>query len=79
MNKIIICRNFKITKTVKKYIKYLTSTTGIESLKFTGMPEESIKNIDKSGKTFAQTFADHNLLPEMNSNGHFNKKYYFSP
>ena len=43
------------------------------------MPEESIKNIDKSGKTFAQTFADHNLLPEMNSNGHFNKKYYFSP
>ena len=37
----------------EKYIKYLTSTTGIESWKFTGLPEESIKKIAKSDKTFA--------------------------
>ena len=32
------------------------------------MSEKSIENITKSDSNFAQTFADHHLLPNMNFN-----------
>ena len=54
----------------KKYIKYFSHTTRIESWKSNGMPEENIENTTKSDSTFAQTFADHHLLPDLNFNGH---------
>ena len=34
------------------------------------MSEESIENITKSDSSFAPTFVDHHLLPDMNFNGH---------
>ena len=53
----------------KKYIKYFSGTTRIESWKSNGMLEESIENITKSDSNFAPTFVDHRLLPDMNLNG----------
>ena len=34
------------------------------------MSEENIENITKSDSTFAPTFLDHHLLPDINFNGH---------
>ena len=34
------------------------------------MSEENIKNMTKSDSTFAPTFVDHYLLPNINFNGH---------
>ena len=34
------------------------------------MSEENIENITKVENTFAPTFVDHHLLPDMNSNGY---------
>ena len=34
------------------------------------MSEENIENITKSDSNFVPTFADHNLLPDINFNGH---------
>ena len=34
------------------------------------MSEESIENITKSDSNFAPTFVDHDLLPDINFNGH---------
>ena len=34
------------------------------------MSEKNIENITKSDSNFAPTFADHNLLPDINFNGH---------
>ena len=50
----------------KKYIKYFSSTTRVESWKSNGMSEVSIENITKSDSKFAPTFVDHHLLPDMN-------------
>ena len=50
----------------KKYIKYFSSTTWVESWKSNGMSEISIENITKSDSKFAATFVDHHLLPDMN-------------
>ena len=54
----------------KKYIKYLSGTTLIESCKSNRMSEENIENITKSNSNFAPTFVDHYLLPDINFNGH---------
>ena len=54
----------------KKYIKYFTDITRMESWKSNGISEESIQYINKSNSNFALTFADHNLFPDMNFNGH---------
>ena len=54
----------------KKYIKYFSGTTRIESWKSSGISEESIKNKIKSNSNFVPTFADLHFLPDINFNGH---------
>ena len=54
----------------KKYIKYFSRTTRIESWKSNGVSEECIENITKSDSNFPPTFVDHHLLPDINFNGH---------
>ena len=54
----------------KRYIKYFSGTTQIESWKSNGISEENIKNITKSDNNFAPTLVDHHLLPDMSFNGH---------
>ena len=34
------------------------------------MSEKNIENITKSDSNFTLTFVDHNILPDMNFNGH---------
>ena len=41
------------------------------------MSEESIENINKSNNSFAPTFVDHYLLPDMNFNAHCLMKIIF--
>ena len=65
-----IFQNYLVFIPTKKYIKYLSGTTRIESWKSNGMSEEKIESITKSGNNFAPTFVDHHLLPDMNYNGH---------
>ena len=55
----------------KKFIKYVTGTTWIDSCKSNGMSKESIGNITKSNSNFAATFVDHYLLPNISFNGHY--------
>ena len=65
-----IFQNYLVFIPAKKYIKYFSGTTWIESWKSNGMSEESIENITKSDSNFAKTFVDHHLLLDMNFNGH---------
>ena len=53
----------------KKYIKYFSGTTRIQSWKSNGMSEENIETMTKSDSNFAPTFVDHHLLPDINFNG----------
>ena len=55
---------------VKKYIKYFSGTTRINSWKSNEISEENIKDITKSDSNFAPTFVDHHLLPDINLHGH---------
>ena len=55
----------------KKYIKYFSGITWIESWTSNGISEENIENITKSDSNFAPTFVDHHLLPDMNFNEHY--------
>ena len=63
-------QNYLVFIPAKKYIKYFSGTTWIESWKSNGMSEENIENITKSDSNFASTFVDHHLLPDMTFNGH---------
>ena len=63
-------QNYLVLMPAKKYIKYFSGTTRIESQKSNGMSEESIQNITKSDSNFAPTVVDHHLLPELTFNGH---------
>ena len=65
-----IFQNYLVFITAKKYIKYFSGTTRIESWKSNGMSEENIESITKSVCNFAPTFVDYHLLPDMNFNGH---------
>ena len=65
-----IFQNYLVFIPAKKYIKYFTDITRMESWKSNGISEESIQYINKSNSNFALTFADHNLFPDMNFNGH---------
>ena len=65
-----IFQNYLVFIPTKKYIKYFTSTTRIESWRSNGMSEESIEYITKSDSNFAPTFVDHHSVPVMNFNGH---------
>ena len=55
---------------VKKYIKYFSGTTPVDSWKSNEMSEENIENITKLDSNFAATFLDHHVLPERNFYGH---------
>ena len=57
-------------KKIKYFNKYF-STTRIELQKSNGMSEKINKNITKSDSNFGPYFVDHQLLPDMNSNGYF--------
>ena len=63
-------QNYLVFIPVKRYIKYFSSTTRIDSWKFNGMSEEHIGNITKSDSNFAPTFVDHHVLPDINFDGH---------
>ena len=54
----------------KKYIRYFSGTTWIDSWKSSGMSEEDMENITKSDSNFAPTFVNHHLLLDINFNGH---------
>ena len=73
-----IFENYLVFIPDKKYIKYFSGTTRIESRKSNGMLEEGVENITKSDSSFAPTFVDHYLLPDMNFNGLFLIKRYIS-
>ena len=59
-----ILQNYLAFIPAKKYIKYFSSTTRIESWKSYKISEENIKNKTKSNSNFLQTFADYHLLPD---------------
>ena len=59
-----IFQNYLVFIPVKKYIKYFSGTTQIDSGKSNGMSEENIDNITESDSNFASTFVDHHVLPE---------------
>ena len=65
-----IFQNYLVFIPAKKYIKYFSGTTRIDSFKFNGMPAENIENITKSDSNFAPTFVDHHVLPDTNFNKH---------
>ena len=59
-----ILQNYLAFIPAKKYIKYFSSTTRIESWKSYKISEENIKNKTKSNSNFLQTFVDYHLLPD---------------
>ena len=67
----IIFQNYLVFVQSKKFIKYFSGTTRIDSWEYNGMSEGNIENITKSGSNFAPTFVDHCLLPDINFNGYF--------
>ena len=64
-----IFQNYLVFILAVKYIKYFTSSTGIELWQSNGMSEESLQNITKSDINFAPTFFDHHSLPDINFYG----------
>ena len=71
-------QNYLVFIPAKKYIKYFSGTTWIDSWKSNRMSEENIENITKSDSNFAPTFVDHHLLPYIYLNGHFLIKHNIS-
>ena len=63
-------QNHLVFISAKKYIKSFSGTTRIESWKYNGISKERTENITKSDSNFAPTFIDHQLLPDLNFNGH---------
>ena len=49
----------------KKYIKYFSGTTRINSWKSNGISEENIESITKSNSNFVPTFVVHHVLPDI--------------
>ena len=65
-----IFQNYLVFIPTKKYIKYFSETTRIDSCKSNGILEEYIENITKSDSNFAPTFVGHHLLRDVNFDGH---------
>ena len=63
-------QNYLVFIPAKTYIKYISSTTRIESWKYNEISEENFRNITKSDSNFAPTFVNDHLLLDMNFNGH---------
>ena len=59
-----IFQNYLVFIPAKKYIKYFSDTTWIDSWKANGISEKDIENITKSDINFAPTFVDQHLLPD---------------
>ena len=62
--------NYLVFLPAKKYIKYFSGTTRIDSWKSNGMSEKNIENITKLDINFARAFVDHYLSPDINFNRH---------
>ena len=60
-----IFQNHLIFLPAKKYMKYFSGTTRIDSRKSNGMSEKNIENITRSDSIFAPTVVDYDLLPDM--------------
>ena len=54
-----IFQNYLVSIPAKKYIRYFTGTTRVESCKPNGMSEGSLENITKSDSNFVPIFVDH--------------------
>ena len=65
-----IFQNYLVFMPAKKYIKYCSGITRINSWKSNGMSEENIEYITKSNSNFEPTFVDHHVLPDINFNEH---------
>ena len=59
-----IFQNYLVFISVKKYIKFFSSTTRIDSKKSNEISEEKID------RNFEPTFVDHHLLQDINFDGH---------
>ena len=57
-----IFQNYLVFIPAKKYVKYFSATTRINSCKSNEKSEESIENVTKSDSNFALTFIDHRVL-----------------
>ena len=66
-----IFQNYLVFISGKKYIKYCSGTTRIDSWKCNGVSEENTGNITKSDNNFSPIFVDNHLLPEITFNGHY--------
>ena len=62
--------NYFVFITSKKYIKYFSDSTQINSWKSNGMSEENIENTTKSDSSFAPIFAHDHVLPHIDFNRH---------
>ena len=60
-----IFQNYLVFIPAKKYFKYFSATTRIDSWTSNGISEESIENMTKSDSNFPPTFVDHHLLPDI--------------
>ena len=63
-------QNYLVFIAAKKYIKYFSGITWIDSWKSNRMSKENIENITKSDSNFAPTFVDQHVLPDKHFNGH---------
>ena len=57
-----IFQNYLVFIPAKKYVKYFSATTQINSWKSNEKSEESIENVTKSDSNFALTFVAHHVL-----------------
>ena len=64
-----IFQNYLVFVPAKKYIKYFSGTTRIDSWKSNGMSVQNIKNVTKADILFPPTFFEHHLLQDINFNG----------
>ena len=65
-----IFQNCLVFITAKKYIKYFSGTSRIDSWNSNGTSEENIENITKSNRNIAPAFVDHHVLPDISFNEH---------
>ena len=61
-----IFQNYLVFIPAKKYIKYFSGTTRINSWKSNEISEGDIESISKLDSNFVPTFAAHHVLPDIN-------------
>ena len=65
-----IFQNYLVFIPAKKYNKYFSGTTPINSWKSNGISEENSGNITKTSSNFAPIFVKHHVLPDVHFKGH---------